>query len=345
MIRQTLRVLSGLPRLDGVTTDRYAVQADYIREDDTFINGMKLFSRAKGYDIVLMNSSTRGLFGLCLMRWLRPFHRWRLVSLDIHLNEPIGWKQRVATVLKRFLLKKVDLHILFFSDLGGYEKWFGITPAKSRFVPFKVNSWETISHDEATSGDGEYVFCGGRSLRDLETFKRAMALVPFPGLLLYQQDSSFMALHGTPVDLAGLPPNVCPERHDGNNDTWIDYIRRAKIVVIPTFANSIYAPGLSLYLLAMGLRRCVIISAGPQTRGLLDKEAIIVPPENPEALAGAIRRAWEDEAYRKEVASFGRQYAELCGGEERMVHDIADICGDQHHNCLASSAQGDRVCR
>ena len=137
-----------------------------------------------------------------------------------------------------------------------------------------------------------------------------------------------MALHGTPVDLAGLPPNVRPERHDGNNDTWIDYIRRAKIVVIPTFARSIYAPGLSLYLLAMGLRRCVIISEGPQTRGLLDKEAVIVPPEDSEALARAIRKVWEDSAYRKEVADAGRKYAELCAGEERMLTDIANACGD-----------------
>lgn len=326
MIRQTLRVLSGLPRLDGVATDRYVVQADYIREDDTFINGMKLFSRAKGCDIVLMNSSTRGLLGLCLMRWLRPFHRWRLVSLDIHLNEPIGWKQQVATALKRFLLKKVDLHILFFNDLAGYEKWFGITSAKSRFVPFKVNSWEIISHDEAANGEGEYVFCGGRSLRDLETFKRAMAQVSFPGLLLYQQDTSFMALHGTPVDLNGLPPNVRPERHDGNNDTWIEYIRRAKIVVIPAFANSIYAPGLSLYLLAMALRRCVIISEGPQTRGLLDKEAVIVPPEDPAALARAIEKVWKDGVFRKQVADAGRKYAERCAGEDRMLADIADAC-------------------
>jgi glycosyltransferase involved in cell wall biosynthesis len=338
MTKQAVRVLSGVPRFDGTITDWYAVEANYIREDDTFTNGMRLFSRARGYDIVLMNSSTRGLLGLCLMRWVWPFHRWRLVSLDIHLNEPIGWKQRIATLLKRVLLKKVDLHILFFNDLSGYERWFGITSAKSKFVPFKVNSWETISHDETANGEGEYVFCGGRSLRDLETFKRAMAQVPFPGLLLYQQDPSFMALHGTPVDLAGLPPNVKPERHDGNNDTWIDYIRRAKIVVIPTFANSIYAPGLSLYLLAMALRRCVIISEGPQTHGLLDKEAVIVPPEDSGALARAIRKVWEDSVFRKQVADTGRKYAEQCAGEKRMLTDIANACGDllSKRNCPES---------
>lgn len=327
MTKQKIRVLSGLPRFDGVSTDRYVIEADYIKEDDTFGNGVRLFFRASNYDLVLMNSSTRGLLGLCLMRWVWPFHRWRLVSLDIHLNEPVGWKQWLESLTKRFLLKRVDLHILFFNDFSGYDRCFGISSDNAKFVPFKVNSWEIISRD-GKIGDGEYVFCGGRSLRDLETFKRAMAQVPFPGLLLYQQDPSFMAQHGTPVDLSGLPLNVCPERHDGNNDTWIDYIRRAKIVVIPTFANSIYAPGLSLYLLAMGLHRCVIISEGPQTRGLLNDEAIIVPPEDPTSLAGAIRKAWEDDSFRSQVAAAGRKYAERCAGEDRMLVDIANTCGD-----------------
>lgn len=327
-MKSKIRVLSGLPRFDGVSTDRYTVEADYIQEGDTFENGMRLFFRASGYDLVLMNSCTRGLLGLCLMRWLWPFHHWRLVSLDIHLNEPVGWKQWLVSQAKRLLLRKVNLHILFFNDFSGYDRCFGISAAKAKFVPFKVNSWEIISLEDKANDDGEYVFCGGRSLRDLETYKRAMAQVRFPGLLLYQQDPSFMAQHGTPVDLTGLPPNVRPECHDGNNDTWIDYIRRAKIVVIPTFANSIYAPGLSLYLLAMGLRRCVIISEGPQTRGLLSKEAIIVPPEEPTALAQAIRRAWEDDRLRYQIAAAGRKYAENCAGETRMLLDIANACFD-----------------
>lgn len=328
MKKSKIRVLSGLPRFHGVSTDRYTIEADYIQEDDTFENGVRLFFRASGYDLVLMNSSTRGLFGLCLMRWLWPFHHWRLVSLDIHLNEPVGWKQWLVSQVKRLLLKKVDLHILFFNDFSGYDRCFGISTANAKFVPFKVNSWEIISLEDKTSSHGEYVFCGGRSLRDLETYKRAMAQVPFPGLLLYQQDPSFMAQHGTLVDLTGLPPNVRPERHDGNNDTWVDYIRRAKVVVIPTFANSIYAPGLSLYLLAMGLSRCVIISEGPQTRGLLKDEAIIVPPENHSILAQEIRNVWENDDLRFQIAEAGRRYAEKCAGEERMLADIANKCGE-----------------
>jgi hypothetical protein len=327
MTQQRLRIITTLPRLDGIRTREYVVAASQISEDESFGGGLRLFFRAFGYDLVLLVSSGRLLLSLCAMMWLFPIHRWRLISLDIHLLEPVGWKQRVVARIKRFLLRKVDLHILYFQDLAGYERCYGISPAISHFVPFKVNSWESLPAREALTSDGEYVFCGGRSLRDLKTFKDAMAQVPYPGLLLYQQDASFMAMHGTTLDLSGLPSNVRVERHDGNNDTWIDFIRRAKLVVIPTLPSSIYAPGLSLYLLAMGLRRCVIISEGPQTHGLLKDEAIIVPPGDPGALAQAIRRCWEDDILRNSTADAGRRYAELCAGETRMLSDVVNVCG------------------
>lgn len=330
MSLKRIRIITDLANLDGFKSDRYVVEARQIPADESLGGGIRLFFEAYSYDLVLLNSSTRRLLSLCAMMWMLPFRRWHLISLDIHLLEPVGWKRRIVAFIVRFLLRKVDLHILYFKDLKGYEYYYGVSPAISRFVPFKVNSWEILSTQEILDSDGEYVFCGGRSLRDLKTFKEAMAKVPYPGVLLYQHDASFMATHGTAVDLSGLPNNVNPECHDGNNDTWIDYIRRAKLVVIPALPNSIYAPGLSLYLLAMALKRCVIISEGPQTRGLLSDEAIIVPPGDPEALAEAIRRSWEDDNLRLATAKAGRRYAEFCAGEARMLHDIVEICGELH---------------
>lgn len=327
MTRHRLRIITDLANLDGVRTDKYVAEAHQIPEDESLGGGVRLFFAAFGHDLVLLNSGTRRLLSLCAMMWLLPFRRWRLISLDIHLLEPVGWKQRVRALIVRFLLRKVDLHILYFKDLEGYERYYGISPANSRFVPFKVNSWENLPKQDALMLDGDYVFCGGRSLRDLKTFKEAMAQIPYPGLLLYQHDASFMETYGTAVDLDGLPSNVRAVCHDGNNDTWIDFIRNAKLVVIPALPNSIYAPGLSLYLLAMALRRCVIISEGPQTRGLLKDEAIIVPPGDPNALAQAIRRSWVDNNLRESTADSGRRYAESCAGEARMLHDIVEICG------------------
>lgn len=328
MTQRKIRIITDLANLDGVEADEYVAEARQIQGDESFGGGVKLFLDAFGYDLILLNSSTRRLLGLCAMMWLLPIYRWRLISLDIHLLEPVGWKRRVVALIVRFLLRKINLHILYFKDLRGYEKYYGVSPAISRFVPFKVNSWEILPAREKLNSDGEYVFCGGRSLRDLKTFKEAMAKVPYPGLLLYQHDASFMETYGTSVDLNELPSNIRAECHDGNNDTWIDFIRRAKLIVIPALPNSIYAPGLSLYLLAMALKKCVIISEGPQTRGLLKDEAVIVPPSDPQALAEAIRRSWGDDDFRRTTADAGRRYAESCAGESRMLQDIVRICGE-----------------
>ena len=136
-----------------------------------------------------------------------------------------------------------------------------------------------------------------------------------------------MKQHGTELDLSDLPTNIQAIEHDGNNRTWVEYIRRARLVVVPTLPSCIFAAGLGTYLVAMGLRKCVIITEGPQTRGLLRDEAIVIPPADPCALVEAIRLAWEDESLRERTANAGRRYAEKLGGENRLLSDIVDVCG------------------
>jgi len=51
--------------------------------------------------------------------------------------------------------------------------------------------------------------------------------------------------------------------------------------------------------------------------------AIIVPMKDPAALREAIRRAWEDDDYRRKIAERGRQFALSLGGEESLFTNIA----------------------
>ena len=325
--RRTLRVISNFRRLDGICTERFSVIHRFDADRGTVWSSVRLFLQAFRYDVVILNNEVRRLLVFCLLRWLFPFHRCRLVSVDLQVSQPMGWRQELVTPLKRFLLKKVDRFILYFTDLEGYERFYGISPARASYVPFKVNSWETISPVEELSSDGEYVFTGGRSFRDLRTFIMAMRQVDHPGLLLYQ-NSSLMKQHGTEIDLNELPRKLRAEEHGGDDATWIEYIRRAKLVVVPTLANTISSTGISTYLVAMALRKCVIITEGPATRGLLRDEAIVVPPGDPVALAQAIQRAWEDDALRDGIARAGRRYAERHEGEARLLADILTICGE-----------------
>jgi glycosyltransferase involved in cell wall biosynthesis len=73
----------------------------------------------------------------------------------------------------------------------------------------------------------------------------------------------------------------------------------------------------------MALKKCVIISSGPTTDDILtQKTAIIVPPEDPESLRRAIKRAFNDDAYRKQIADNGYKYAISLGDEKRLFHSI-----------------------
>ena len=80
-------------------------------------------------------------------------------------------------------------------------------------------------------------------------------------------------------------------------------LRGARLVVLPMLRDRIRAAGISTYLNAMLLGKCVIISEGPGVSDVLSPEqAIFVPPEDPAALAGAIARAWEDRELRERTA-------------------------------------------
>jgi glycosyltransferase involved in cell wall biosynthesis len=75
----------------------------------------------------------------------------------------------------------------------------------------------------------------------------------------------------------------------------------------------------------MALGKCVIISSGPGAEDVLTDEAVVVPPEDPAALAEQIRLLWGDERLRAEVAARGRHYAERAGDERRLLSDILRV--------------------
>lgn len=324
--RKPIRLLSNLRRLHGVRTEQYEAISRFAGDDETFRSGLVLFMRSWRRDVVVLSGGTWTVVGVCFMKWLMPFNQCKIVTVDFILSRPQGWKQTIVAHLKGVLLRKVDRFILHFKDTSEYERIYGIPPFKCVFVPFKVNYWEKMSPEDQRSEAEEYVFTAGRSYRDFPTFIEAMRRVDYPGLLLYEE-AALLKRSATDVDLSNLPANLAAAKNEGEQ-SWVDYIRRAKIVVVPLLPSTMYAPGLSLYLMAMALNKCVIVTEGLATRGMLTDEAVIVDPKDSKAMAEAIRRVWEDDKFRIETAEFGHRYAVRCGGEARLLADILNICGD-----------------
>jgi len=292
---------------------------------NVFTSGLHLFFLGWTHDVILLNQANRSLFLCCFLRWLFPFFQCPIVSVDLVLPPPESTWSRLACHVKKLLLRRVDLFIFYFKDLHGYAKFYGITPTRSRYVPFKVNLYDLATPIKEAPNTGSYVLAAGRSHRDLKTFVEAMHQVPYPGILLVQDPNS-LSEHGSEIPNFALPSNLRLVRDDGQWESWLSFLAGAKIVVIPVKPTAISAAGIGTYLEAMALGKCVIITECPATRGILSNQAVIIPPGDPTAMAKAIRRAWEEEAFRQQFAKAGQHYAQACGNERRLLLDLLKVC-------------------
>jgi glycosyltransferase involved in cell wall biosynthesis len=318
MPEQLIKIISNFRRMGETVAAAgdESLSYEYVGDDAGAPEFMK---KCLASDLVILNVDQQRLTLACL---LRPAARFRLVSADLILRPPRSAKGRAKIFLKKFLFSRVDRFILYFRDLGGYERFYGIGPERASYVPFKVNGWDEIGGRARGTSGGSYVLCAGRTLRDVGTFVEAMKRTGLPGLLL-QQRRELLNAHGTDSWGGELPPNVELRIDDSDSlDTYLDFIAGARIVVIPRYVWDIAPTGISTYLVAMALGKCVVISAGPGAEDLLTDEAVVVPPEDPESLARQIKLLWEDDDLRSGVAARGRAYAERARGEERLLSDI-----------------------
>jgi len=252
---------------------------------------------------------------------LHPWKRKSLVAVDLVLRRPDRLRQRVSALVKRVLFGRVDHFIHYFKDTTGYTRYFGISPARSSYVPFKVNNLDISLPPEDFRED--YIFTMGRSLRDYDTFIQAIAELPYPAAI---PEFSFDDFEGKDETFRwtrqNVPKHLSILRDRGSREDLVRNLARARLVVIPTQASSMCASGLSTYLDAMYLGKCVIISAGPGASDLLTSEALVVPAGNVAALRDAIRKAWEDDRLRQETAAAGRAYATSLGGEPELLQRL-----------------------
>jgi glycosyltransferase involved in cell wall biosynthesis len=320
-----LRVLSNLAGLGRFCDEGAGIDVTQIDPRGGAWAGWRVFWQSFRFDVVLLDGNPAYLWLLCLLRWLWPLHPCRLVVLDVMFVLPVGPKQRLKALVMKVLLARVDHFIHYFKDLEAYQRYFGVGPRRSTFVPFKVNDWEALPPEQERSSEGSYVFSGGRSLRDVDTFLGAMRRLPYPGLLLYH-DLALVRENGTPLSLDDVPPNVKAVEDDGSSASWMAHVRGAKVVVVATLPSSIRAIGVSTYLLAMALRKVVVMTEGAATREVVQREAVLAPPADAEALAAAIRLAWEDDGVRRRCVAAGREMAERAGGTARLYADVVEVC-------------------
>ena len=292
-------------------------QAQVVRTLSEFIKG------SSDADLLIINGDIPLVLKLSGFFLLFPFLRKPLIAVDLVLRRPERSKTgNVGRVVKKLLFGRVDHFIHYFKDLSSYERFFGIGPDRSSFVPFKPNI--RYRHEVQPNSEGDYVLCFGRSLRDYDTFFDAMEKVALPGAVP-QPDFAGLKRHDSRFtrSLSDLPKNVRLLEDDGSSDSLVKIIAGARIVVLPILKVSLLA-GIGTYLNAMYMRKCVIVSEGPGCSDVLSNQALFVPPEDPQALADVIQRVWEDDRLRESTAQAGYSYALELGGEPELRQRILE---------------------
>jgi glycosyltransferase involved in cell wall biosynthesis len=278
-------------------------------------------------DYALVNCSPADVLDLCLAKLLFPSLRGRIVAMDTVLPVPyvrtaVDW---LKLGVKRLLFRQCHLFIEYFRDTRGYQRYYGMPASRFRYVPFKINRYEQVLC--ATTYDSGYIFCGGNTRRDFSTLIEAVRGLPIP-VKIVTMSEKLIAAHGSTLDTGNLPPNVEVVRHDGGDD-FIDYIAGARLVVLPIKRENISASGIGVCLASMALGKCMVISEGPAVTGVIPPgAAIVVPPENSQALRAAILRVHEDNLLRQTVAASGKAYALGLGGEEQLCRSVARVLAD-----------------
>jgi glycosyltransferase involved in cell wall biosynthesis len=247
-----------------------------------------------------------------------------LIAVDLVLREPENFAGNLLLPFKKALLARVDRFIHYFRDLRGLTRVYGIGPEHSSYVPFKVNLADR--HALAPQPEGEYALCFGRSMRDFDTFLTAMERLPdVPGAITRPDPSAFAAHRARftrPV--SAIPSNVRILEDDRTEESQIQILRSAKLVVLPILAKSLVASGISTCLNAMFLEKCVVGSEGPGMSDIFESEILTFPPEDPQRLAETIRRAWDDSALRRATGAAGLRFAREAGAEPQLYQRIID---------------------
>jgi len=316
-----LRLLTNLPELSQAdNANDFSITP--LKSPSRIGEWLALLKAMKQHDMVLINCAAPELIKVSFVRWLLFGRCAQVVSLDTVLPIPKTntFKQQLKLAVVCWLFKQPTLFIEYFRRTEGYTQHYGIPAEKFSYVPFKVNGLEMIQQIKST--DQGYIFCGGNTRRDFNTLIEASKRIDYPVRIVTMGDDE-ITKYGSALSTNNLPSNVEIVRHDGDRKSFLEHIAGATLVVLPVLKGNISATGISVYLSAMALGKCVIISSGPAVDDVVPTDAAItVPPEDIATLTSAIKTTLNDPNLREQTAAAGKTYALSLGGVENLYLNV-----------------------
>jgi glycosyltransferase involved in cell wall biosynthesis len=315
----TITVLSTFPRVDLVDLPSSVTHVP--------LSGTSYVGLAKAYlsnrseeRCFVFNGLSREVWVVALLKAIFPNRKRKLIVVDMVLAVPTTWKGRLVVFLRSKLFKRVDLFISYARNTRGIQETYRLPESRFMYVPFKVNDLEIITKLEPE--DRGYLLVAGQTRRDFDTFKRAIEELSIP-IRIVAPPQDVLSRHGSALDPDDWPEHVTFVRDAVTPETFLPQVAGARLVVLPILEKNITPSGIGVCLVAMALRKCVIVSSGPVADGMIDEgQAIVVPAGDWVALRDAIERAWTNADVRAATSRKGFEYAAALGGEKRLHEDI-----------------------
>ncbi len=277
--------------------------------------------QARKSDWIVIHFSLPEILFLSVILFLLPARRARLVTLDFFSVAP---SPRLLPLI-RWALNRVHLLLVYFKDNRRFASLYGLPPERFRYVPFKVNSWERIQNAQPVESD--FIFVGGRSRRDFATLFDAVQGLDIPVKVLTAREPDIVP-HGSTLAGLTVPSNVEILYNDSDARFFVELMSQARLVVLPIRADARIQAGIGVYIMAMALSKCVIISRCLGVDDVLPPDhAVFVDPGDSAQLRSQIVRYWSDDAERRAIGDRARVYAWSLGGEDSLRRSILEAIG------------------
>lgn len=166
----------------------------------------------------------------------------------------------------------------------------------------------------AVSASTTAVFSGGRSMRDYGTLLEALRRLEI---------SANIAASRTAMEGLAIPPNV-NLAFDVPHQEFAQSMMQAAVVVVP-LQPVYFDAGQSVVLQAMCYGKPIVAT---DTAGLADyidhgRTGLLVPPDDPEALAAAIKRLLDDATFAAALGKAGREAYQTRYSRDAFVRRLA----------------------
>ena len=216
------------------------------------------------------------------------------------------------------------------AEARAFSAALGLPPGRVRVLnPSPIDlDFFAPSHDRPRAEIRPHVLSAGLSHRDYPCLLRALRMIPHVRCDL-RAGSAWTAGQGA-LDGEEVPPNV-HLRPFVRPHVLRDCYSAARFIVVPIRPTTQWSAGCTTVLHAQAMGKAVIASAVPGLHDFLEhgKTGLLVPPDDPEALARAIDELWSDPRRAAEMGRRARAWVESGFSLDRWLDTVSTAMAEE----------------